>query len=358
ITEDQWAQHEEDAVSYADLMAFIKGYYKENVDHRDQTDKLVQAIIDCLDKISTESMVKTTSLPEGPRRDKDSEGLKPLVDMEPLTNPVVDPLGTDANNDEEVFKAREHMYEDTQADEKEHQSSSPNKEQLESSHAQESNSKSSCLDALRKYDNILPLTERQLVKYLINVSRVSYGKITEDQWAQHKEDAVSYADLMAFIKGYYKENVDHKDQTDKLVQAIIDCLDKISTESADLLKALNDVIKTLKSLTSSSSVPQITLAIIKGPTNVRGENVTQADTEEPSSHTKGEIDDTQTEENKAGNEQEPERPTRTVPISAFKPLMRTNPKVEMMTSPLTIKLTDIVLEILNPNYDAKIELIG
>ncbi|GJS84594.1 retrovirus-related pol polyprotein from transposon TNT 1-94 [Tanacetum coccineum] len=43
-----------------------------------------------------EGTVKTMSLPEGPRRDKDLEGLKPPADMEPLTNPVVDPSGTNA----------------------------------------------------------------------------------------------------------------------------------------------------------------------------------------------------------------------------------------------------------------------
>ncbi|GKD93457.1 hypothetical protein Tco_1373294 [Tanacetum coccineum] len=85
---------------------------------------------------------------------------------------------------------------------------------------------SSCPDALKKYDNILPLTERQL--------------------AQHEEVAVSYADLRASIEGYYEENVDHRDQTDKLVQATMNCLDKNSIERVDLLKALNGVIETLK----------------------------------------------------------------------------------------------------------------
>ncbi|GKB76306.1 hypothetical protein Tco_0943201, partial [Tanacetum coccineum] len=46
-------------------------------------------------KVSDEGVAKTTPLPEGPYRDKDSEGLKPPINMEPQTNPVVDPLGTD-----------------------------------------------------------------------------------------------------------------------------------------------------------------------------------------------------------------------------------------------------------------------
>ncbi|GJR93937.1 hypothetical protein Tco_0266111 [Tanacetum coccineum] len=268
-------------------------------------------------------MVKTTSLPEGPRGDKDLEGLKPPADMEPLTNHVVDPLGTDTSfevepdyktlqlktfvdvqallisddellqesDDEDVFKSLENIDEDTQVDEEEHQSPPPKKEHPETSHAQESNSDSSCPDALRKYDNILPLTERQLVK--------------------------------ASIEGYYEENVDHRDQTDKLIQATIDCLDKNSTERDDLLKALNGVTETLEVVQEavkddpalnrkarhfrykindgiylqclqrlaffapSSSVPA-TLAITVAPACVKGENLANTIDEEPPSYTEGE----------------------------------------------------------------------
>ncbi|GJW80329.1 hypothetical protein Tco_0144304 [Tanacetum coccineum] len=41
ITGKQWEQHEEVAVSYADLKASIEEYYVENVSHRDQTEKLL-----------------------------------------------------------------------------------------------------------------------------------------------------------------------------------------------------------------------------------------------------------------------------------------------------------------------------
>ncbi|GKE05083.1 hypothetical protein Tco_1397101 [Tanacetum coccineum] len=45
---------------------------------------------------SDKGTVKTKSLPEGPRRDKDSEGLKSSTDMEPPTNPVANSSGTGA----------------------------------------------------------------------------------------------------------------------------------------------------------------------------------------------------------------------------------------------------------------------
>ncbi|GKB83920.1 hypothetical protein Tco_0950815 [Tanacetum coccineum] len=52
---------------------------------------------------------------------------------------------------------------------------------------------------------------------------------------------------------------------------------------------MTNIFQAFKGLSStlSSSVPQTTLAIIEGPANVRGENVIQADTKEPPSHTKG-----------------------------------------------------------------------
>ncbi|GKC89144.1 hypothetical protein Tco_1149793, partial [Tanacetum coccineum] len=46
-------QHEEVAVSYADLKASIKEYYDENVTHRDQTDKPIKTTMSTNDRRST-----------------------------------------------------------------------------------------------------------------------------------------------------------------------------------------------------------------------------------------------------------------------------------------------------------------
>ncbi|GKE43696.1 hypothetical protein Tco_1470980 [Tanacetum coccineum] len=150
--------------------------------------------------------VKTTPFLEGPRRDKDSEGLKPPAYMEPQTNPVADPSGT------------EDIEEDTQADEEQHQSPPPNTDKSKPSPDQETQ-ESECDSSspeLKKYDNILPLTERQLIK--------------------------------ASIEGYYEENVDHKEQTDKVIDAAMNSLDKNSIARSDLINALNGVTKTLKAI--------------------------------------------------------------------------------------------------------------
>nr|GEV08769.1 hypothetical protein [Tanacetum cinerariifolium] len=129
-------------------------------------------------------------------------------------------------DDEDVLESEEDMDEDTQADEEEHQST-PNTDKPELSPAQEtqeSDSDSSSPD-LKKYDNILPLTERQLLKYLRKVSRVFFNRLTEDHWEKREEVAVSDADLRDSIEGYYKENVDHREQTDKLAQATMNSLE-------------------------------------------------------------------------------------------------------------------------------------
>ncbi|GJV47429.1 hypothetical protein Tco_1437641 [Tanacetum coccineum] len=302
------------------------------------------------------------------------------------------------SDEEEVFAAREDMDEDTQAD-TEFQSPPPNTDKPESSPVQDTDeSTSDSSPDLKKFDNILPLTERQLVKYL----------------------------RKAAIEGYYEENINHKEQTDKVIDAAINSLDKNSIARGDLLNALNEVTKALKAIqdvvkedhvlnkkvleatkaytqnsthvtklltliknfdfqglkssveslqaialtqeehlasweksstsmawnlgprmtvvessqgeirskisslrkensdiksmiteiyqsfkgqssASLSSMPQTTLDITEGPANVRGENVTQADTKEPPSHTEGEH---------AAIEEEP---TNAVPITTVKP---------------------------------------
>nr|GEX26116.1 hypothetical protein [Tanacetum cinerariifolium] len=122
------------------------------------------------------------------------------VQVTPPTGPKKDSEQSHSESDdnEDEFAAGVEMDEDILPTNEEAQSSPQNTDKPESSHAQETDEldfDSSCLDALKKYDNILLLTERQLVKYLRKVFQVFYGRITEDQWAYHEEVAVSYATL-------------------------------------------------------------------------------------------------------------------------------------------------------------------
>ncbi|GJT55031.1 hypothetical protein Tco_0990085 [Tanacetum coccineum] len=183
--------------------------------------------------VSYEAVAKITSLPKGPLGDKDSKGNKTPVDMELINLTVADLSGTGAkyqdeltqeSDDEEVFAIGEDMDEDTKAAKEEH------------------------YPKLKKYDNILPLTERQLVKYLRKVSRVLFTRITEEQWAHHEEAVVPYADLRASIEGYYEENVDHMDRTNKVINAALNSFDKNKIARGDLLNDLNGVTETLKDI--------------------------------------------------------------------------------------------------------------
>nr|GEU38405.1 hypothetical protein [Tanacetum cinerariifolium] len=148
------------------------------------------------------------------------------------------------SDDEEVFIVGEDMDEDTQATEEEHQSSPSNTDKPKSSYTQDTDESASHSSSPRqkKYDNILPLTERQWVK--------------------------------AFIEGYYKENVDHRDQIEKVINASMNSLDKNNITRGDFLNALNEVTKTLKAIQDAAKedyvlnkkVTEATEAYIKNST--------------------------------------------------------------------------------------------
>ncbi|GKA01001.1 hypothetical protein Tco_0673666 [Tanacetum coccineum] len=228
---------------------------------------------------SDEGTAKTTPRPEGSLGDKDSGGNIPPADMEPIHPTVADLSGTGAkyqvdetqstrlryrsltknkgktsfevepdteplqlqtfadvqafllsedeldkeSDKEEVLAAGEDMDEDPQVAE-EVRTPSPKQDQPEPSHVQESTSDSSSPD-LKKFDNIIPLTERQLIKYLRKMSRVLFK--------------------------YYDKNVAHIDQTDKLVETTMNTIDKSSTTIKDLYKGLNVITQLLKDINNA-----------------------------------------------------------------------------------------------------------
>ncbi|GJU51711.1 hypothetical protein Tco_1221266 [Tanacetum coccineum] len=227
----------------------------------------------------------TTPHPEGSLGDKDSGGNIPPADMELIHPTIADLSGTGAkyqtsskvdpdtkplrlqtfddvqafllfedeldqqSDEEEVLAAGEDMGEDPQVVE-EVRTSSPKQDQPEPSHVQESTSDSSSPD-LKKFDNILPLTKRQLIKYLRKMSRVLFSRITGKQWEQHEEAAVSYAGLKASIEEYYDENVAQRDQTDKLVESTMNTIDKSSTTIKDIYQGLNAITQLLKDINNA-----------------------------------------------------------------------------------------------------------
>nr|GEW52868.1 hypothetical protein [Tanacetum cinerariifolium] len=210
----------------------------------------------------------TQPLPEGTNTNpKDSERLKPLVDRDSSNPFVISLLGTNAqyqvdvdtiiltivadiqallgasddelkdDSDDNVFEARDEINEDIQqvADEEETQSPEPSKE---------------------------PSTE-----------------IPIEEHEKYEEATNSYADLRTIVEDYYKENVDHKSHTDKLVKKTMNRIEKIKLEVANeeehvqepqvseqilitIVKALTKPTPELEMIISSSRL-QITDTILK-----------------------------------------------------------------------------------------------
>ncbi|GKC14012.1 hypothetical protein Tco_1010794 [Tanacetum coccineum] len=295
-------------------------------------------------------------LPEGPHGDKDLEGFKPPADMEPLTTPVVDPSGTDAKYQDQTQSARLRYRSLTKNKGKTSSKVEPDSKALQLktfANADESDSNSSCPAALKKYDNVLPLTERQL--------------------DQHEEVVTSYADLEVSVKGYYDENLDHMDQTDNLVKETMKTIDNISKSGIDEraipLKDLNRFSETLEVntalkeemkkmaesyCTTSGNISGLTkhinnakllelltklegmvtemLQAFKGmssSTPSGSASISTAPSPEVYVSVGGEFRETTAE---TPIEQELERPTRAVPISIVIPITRPNPELEIIRS--------------------------
>ncbi|GJR45511.1 hypothetical protein Tco_1313614 [Tanacetum coccineum] len=171
---------------------------------------------------------KTMSRPEESLGDKDLGGNIPPTDMEPINPTVTDPSGTDVRafllSDDEAQETKEDIL------------------------GAASDTDSSCDNILKKYDNTLPLTECQLVKYLRKVSNALFSMITEDILEKHEEVAVSYAHLKASVDEYYDENIAHRDQTHKLVEASMSSLDKSNNTISNLYKGFNIITELLKEI--------------------------------------------------------------------------------------------------------------
>ncbi|GJX64079.1 hypothetical protein Tco_0298422 [Tanacetum coccineum] len=186
---------------------------------------------------SNEGTAKTTPHREGSLGDKDSEGNIPPADMEPIHTLVADLLGTGAkyqnesenkSDEEEVLDVGDDMHEDPQ-DDAEVKNPSTNQAQPDLSHVQESASDSSSPD-LKRFDNTLPLTERQLIKYLRKVPPLINTMMRT---------------LLTEIR-----------LTD-LWEASMSSLDKSSTTISDLYKGLDVTTKLLKDINN-------VLSLVKG----------------------------------------------------------------------------------------------
>nr|GEV11750.1 uncharacterized mitochondrial protein AtMg00810-like [Tanacetum cinerariifolium] len=251
---------------------------------------------------SDEGTTKTTSRSEGSIGDNDSEGNIPPADMEPIHTTVVAPSGTTAkyqdkldneSNEEEVLTVGDEMDEDTQADDE--VGTPPKQDQPEQTPVQESTFDSS--PDLKKFDNILPLTERQLIKYLRKISRLQdqTDKRVESSMSSLNKSSSTTSDLykgLEVITQLLKDitnSVKDNPATNKKIKEATKTLAKISTQTTEILSltALKQEVSSLRQDTSEiKSMMSEMYAAFK--VNIERKNATHTATEEPPSHTEGE----------------------------------------------------------------------
>ncbi|GKC60853.1 hypothetical protein Tco_1088451, partial [Tanacetum coccineum] len=188
--------------------------------------------------VSDEGTIKTTPCLEGPHGDKDSEGFKSPADMEPLTTPIANPSGTDAKY---------------QAD--------------------QTQSTRLSLAILKKYDNILPLTERQLVKYLKKVSHVLFTKHTEDSWDKHEEVTAFYADLKWSLKDFIHTSFNKYNNNDAALRNFQCLLDLFKTDHNTSMRRILENLKEVQNAVKedpvlNKKVLEATKAYTKNSTNL------------------------------------------------------------------------------------------
>nr|GFC43176.1 hypothetical protein [Tanacetum cinerariifolium] len=119
---------------------------------------------------------------------KDSRGNVHPLDRD-LTFTTFDEATAKSTLRPEGSRVGEEMDDNPQSTKTQHQSSPPRKDKPTSSTASYTeafDTNSSSDKILKKYDDTLPLTEQNLVKYLRKVSRVLFERITEDQWENIK----------------------------------------------------------------------------------------------------------------------------------------------------------------------------
>nr|GEV48607.1 retrovirus-related Pol polyprotein from transposon TNT 1-94 [Tanacetum cinerariifolium] len=284
-----------------------------NIDPRDSEGNVQPADRGLPFMASDKGAVKTMSFPEGPRGEKDSEGLKPPADIEPQTNHVADPLGTGAK-----YHVDETQY--------------------------------------------TRLSERQLVKYL---KKEQIDKVIDAAMNSLDKNSIAKGDILNALNGitetlktiqdaikedlvHNKKNLGPRMTSVESSQAKIRSeISSLKQDTSEIKFMMTEIFQAFKGQSSapSSNMPQTTLAITKRQLNVRGENVTQANTKEPPFYTEREHVSMEDDAKKPKLDKAEKEPTKVVPISIVRPITRPNHEVIMIESSSRPPLTDPTLEI-------------
>ncbi|GJS62731.1 putative nucleotidyltransferase, ribonuclease H [Tanacetum coccineum] len=202
---------------------------------------------------SNEGTAKTTPRPEGSLRDKDSGGNIPPTDMEPIHTLVADPSGTGAKYQvDETLYTRLRYRSLTKNKGKTSSEVEPDTEPLK----------------LQTYADIQAflLSDDELDKDS-NKEEVLAAGYDMDEDPQDDKEVRTPSPKQdqpepshASVDQYYDENIAHRDQNDKLVEASISSLDRSSTTISDLYKGL---IKGLQFLSLLSAVKSLRDHVVK-----------------------------------------------------------------------------------------------
>ncbi|GKB25139.1 hypothetical protein Tco_0864540 [Tanacetum coccineum] len=180
---------------------------------------------------SNEGTAKTTPRPEGKLGDKDSGGNKTLTNMGPI-HPIVADLS---------YTGAKYQVDQTQSTRLRYQSLTKNKG--EPSYEGEPDTQ-----PLVDEDPQAAAIQHQSSPPQADKPQSSIALSTEASDTDSSKEAVHYANLKASIDDYYKENIAHRDQTDKLVESSMRSLDKSSITTSDLYKGLNIITELLKEI--------------------------------------------------------------------------------------------------------------
>ncbi|GJR50376.1 retrovirus-related pol polyprotein from transposon TNT 1-94 [Tanacetum coccineum] len=300
--------------------------------------------------VPNEGTGKSTPFSKEPHKDKDTERLKPLVDMESQTPPVIDLSGTNANL--QLLLIFKLFWEPLMM--------ILNKTKTEASDLESS----SCSESLKPYDNYMPITERKLDA--IKEGPALNKKVLEATKAYTKNSPY-FTKLLSLLKGFdflvLKYSIESIQAVALRQDEHLAKWDKSSTYMAwSLGPRLTNIKLTQAAIKFDASLLLLSQAVCQQQhlislkvQQLLGENFAHTATTDPPSYTKGEKAYMDTKET-VGKEQpkehdveksmqEPIRASRPIPISVVRPLMRPAPKLEMMRSTSRIQLIDTILEI-------------
>ncbi|GJW79423.1 hypothetical protein Tco_0143398 [Tanacetum coccineum] len=226
---------------------------------------------------SDEGMAKTTPRLKGSLGDKDSGGNIPPVDIKPIHTTIADPSGTVAKYQaDKTQSTRLRQQPLTKNKGKTSSEVDPDTEPLKlqtfadvqafllsKDELDKESDKEEVLAVGEDMDEDIHVAEDVRTPSPKQDHPLMFKNLLLTHPEKHEEVVVHYVNLKTSIDDYNEENIAHKDQTDKLVEASMSSLDKSNTTISDLYKGLNVIIELLKDIHNVSTVKDLQAYALK-----------------------------------------------------------------------------------------------